>query len=51
LKHLGLCWHEESWVSTDLSELGVSETVLDDTVDEAESYGVILHFGVVKIIE
>jgi hypothetical protein len=47
LKHLGLSWHEEPRVSTDLSKLGVSKTVFDDTIDEAQSYGVILHLGVI----
>jgi hypothetical protein len=46
-----LSWHEESGVSTDLSELRVSEAVLDNAVDEAKSYWMIFHLGVVKIVE
>jgi len=51
LECLCLGWHEESGVSTDLAELGVSKTVLDDAVDETKSNWMVLHFRVVKIIE
>jgi len=51
LEHLCLSWHEESRVSTNLSELGVSKTVLDDAVDETERYRMVLHFGVVEIVK
>lgn len=44
-------WHKESGVSANLPELRVSEAVLDDTVDEAKSYGMVFHFGVVEIIQ
>ena len=43
--------HEESWISTDLAQLGVPETVFDDAVDEAEGDGVVLHLGVVELLE
>ena len=51
LERLSLGWHEESWVSTDLAELGVSQGVLDDGVDEGKGNWVVLHFGVVKIVK
>jgi hypothetical protein len=51
LEDLCLRGHEEPGVSTDLAELRVSETVLDDTVDEAERDRVVFHLGVVEIIE
>jgi hypothetical protein len=51
LEHFGLGWHEESWVSTDLTELRVSEAVFDDAVNETQSNWMIFHFGVVKIIQ
>ena len=44
-------WHEESGVSTDLTQLRISETVFDDTVDETECHRMILHLGVVKIVK
>jgi len=50
LEHLRLGWHEETGVSANLPELRVSEAVLDDTIDEAQCDGMVLHFGVVKII-
>lgn len=51
LERLSLGWHEESGVSTDLAELGVSQGVLDDGVDEGKGNWVVLHFGVVKIVK
>lgn len=51
LERLSLGWHEESRVSTDLAELGVSQAVLDDGVDEGKGNWVVLHFGVVKIVK
>lgn len=51
LEHLRLGWHEESGVPADLPELGVPEAVLDDAVDEAQRDWVVLHLGVVEIIE
>jgi hypothetical protein len=51
LECLCLGWHEESGVFTNLAELRVSKTVLDDAVDETKSNWMVLHFGVVKIVE
>lgn len=51
LERLSLGWHEESRVSTDLAELGVSQAVLDDGVDEGKGNWVVLHLGVVKIVK
>lgn len=51
LEDLGLSGHEEPRVPTDLPELRVSEAVFDDTVNETQSNGVVLHFGVVEVIE
>lgn len=51
LEGLGLGWHEESWVSADLSELGVTEGVLDDAVDEGQSNRVVFHLGRVKVVQ
>ena len=51
LEHFRSRWHEESGVSTNLPELGVSKAVLDDTVDEAQSDGVVFHFGVVQVVQ
>lgn len=51
MENLSLSWHEESWVSTNLTELRVTEGVLNDTVDETQSNRMILHLGVVEIVE
>jgi hypothetical protein len=51
LECLCLGWHEESGVFTNLAELGVSQTVLDDAVDELKSNWMVLHFGVVKVVK
>lgn len=50
LEDFGLGRHEKSRVPSDLPKLGVSKTILDDAIDEAQCYWVILHFRVIKII-
>lgn len=44
-------WHEESGVSTDLPQLRVSETILDDAIDEAQGDWVVLHLGAIQFVE
>lgn len=44
-------WHEEARVSTDLPQLGVSQTILDDAVDEAQGDWVVLHLGTIQFVE
>lgn len=51
LEYLRLRGHEESRVSSYLSELGVSEAIFDDTVYEAQCDRVIFHLGVVEVIK
>ena len=43
--------HEEPGVSTDLSELRVSETILDDAIDETQGDWMVFHFGVVQVVQ
>ena len=51
LEDLCLGRHEEARVPSNLSELGVSETVFDDGVNEAQGNWMILHFRVVEIVQ
>lgn len=48
---LGLRWHEEAWVSSDLAELRVAHLRLDDRVDEIKSEGVVFHLHGVQVVE
>jgi len=51
LERLCLGGHEEARIAADLPELRVTETVLDDGVDEAEGHRMILHLGLVQVVE
>jgi len=44
LEHLGFGWHEEARVATDLPQVGVTEAVFNDAVDEAEGDRMVFHF-------
>lgn len=43
--------HEEAGVAADLAKLAVAHLGLNDTIDEAEGEGVLLHFHGVKVVE
>lgn len=51
LENLCLAGHEETRVPTNLPQRRVSQTVLDDTVDEAEGDRVVLHLRVVQAVQ
>lgn len=51
LESFGLRGHEESRVAAYLSEIGVSEGVLDYIIKENEGNRVVLHFGVVEVVQ
>ena len=51
LKCLCLGGHEEPGIFTNLSQIRVTKTVLDDTVDETQGNGMVLHLAVVEIVK
>lgn len=51
VENFGLRWHEKAWVASDLAKFAVAHLGLYDTVDKAESEGVLLHFHGVKVVE
>lgn len=48
---LGLRWHEESWISSDLAQRRVSQTILYNTIDEAEGHRMVLHLRVIELVK
>jgi len=49
----GLCLlgHEESRVPTDLSQFRISQTALDDTVNEAKCEGMLGHLQPIQVVQ